>query len=418
MNNDFGIRRAELPVGSQIDAVLAGPYESLLRECLRLTRNSYLAPAGPFEYPWLDIGTGYFGFPCFGHWDIVHECYNLLLFAPQVIREQMEMYLSFIGPDGGMPGTVWGPNERNQGAPMDPKEYFHRDGFNWSRNYSHPPLWPMLLDDYFEKTNDRELLMFGLDRGLANLAWWKQNRRSLEGGFYYLDILTRLWESGVDDGVRFIDTPREPRTCIDATCHLAAMMKYLQKWAALLGRDSVRLERDIEQCEALLNKSMWDETTGFFYDIWMTNGSQRKIKSFEGFFPLMTGLADRNQVRRLVDHLINPNEFFTYHPIATVGVDEPEFELDCWRGPAWNSMTFWIVRALMQYGFKEEARKIGHQALRRSQEAFNIYGCIFEFYNSVGSDQAILWRKQKPVGACRDYLGHAPLIAMYSLIRE
>ncbi len=411
----WAAKTVPLQLDPSVQAAIQGPYQPLLDECLRLHRASYLAPVGPFQHPWQDIGVGYMAFPCFGHWDLIHECLNLLPYAPEMVRQQLDMYLSFIGEDGQMPGTVYGPKALGVNQTWDPELWYERDGCHWSRQWSHPPLWPHLVEDYFAQTNDRAFLAFCLKQGLKNLAWWKSRRGTPDGGFFYFDIVRRLWESGVDDGVRFIQAPAEPCACVDATSHLAGMMIHLQRWADTLGDPTVDLRGDIQAAQNLVRNTMWDERLGFFFDTWMTDGRVKPIFSFEGFFPLLANLATPEQARRLCDHALDPRTFFSYHPLATVAVNEATFKLDCWRGPAWNSMTYWIMRALADYGFIDAAATIGHQALKRSAEAFQTYGHIFEFYNSTDAAIEPLGRKGSPTGPCRDYLGHAPLLAMYRL---
>jgi len=83
--------------------------------------------------------------------------------------------------------------------------------------------------------------------------------------------------------------------------------------------------------------------------------------------------------------------------MSTVATDETVFKLDCWRGPAWNSMTYWIMRALADYGFHSEAAVIGWKALERTGEAFRKYGHIFGFYNSAGPEIESLGRTGIPI---------------------
>ena len=412
------IPTAELKLDSSIESIVRGPYEPLLRACIDLSRRCYLAPAGPFAHPWLDIGPGYFGHPCWGHWDIVHECVNLLPFAPEVVRRQIEMALSLMGKDGMLPATVWGPRPHGLVANLDPHIWSHEGEFRWRTDVSCAPLLAVLIDDYFRRTGDRAFLRTVLPAARKNLRWWRTHRGTSDGGFYYADILgAGLWESGVDKGVRFDHLPQRPHTCIDATCHVLLLMTCVRAWAGELGEGDASLDDAIESARCVISQHLWNERSGFFHDAWVADDHTARTMGFEGFFPLLAGAATGDQACRLRDHLMNPAEFFTYHPVATVSADSPSFELDCWRGPAWNSMTYWIVRGLMNYGFIDEAAAVAHRALQRTQEIFLAEGTIAEFYNSKGPELSVLRRKGRNTGPCRDYLGHAPLLAMWMLIR-
>jgi hypothetical protein len=117
------------------------------------------------------------------------------------------------------------------------------------------------------------------------------------------------------------------------------------------------------------------------------------------------------------EHLLNPAHFFAPHPIATVGVEDPRFELRMWRGPTWNSMTYWAARGCVRYGRGDAARQLLERALDATAAQFERTGTVWEFYHPHGGRLEDLQRKpQTPYNTpCRDYLGHNPLIAMAHL---
>jgi neutral trehalase len=155
--------------------------------------------------------------------------------------------------------------------------------------------------------------------------------------------------------------------------------------------------------------------TGFFHDIWaMPDPSKRRL-AFEGMWPVVVGAATPEQAARVIDeHLLNPDRFFAPHPICTVALDEPLFERRMWRGPAWNSMTYWAARGCLRYGRRDAAGRLLARALDASAAQFERTGTIWEFYDPLGGPPESLQRKpHTPFNApCRDYLGHNPLIAM------
>ena len=102
------------------------------------------------------------------------------------------------------------------------------------------------------------------------------------------------------------------------------------------------------------------------------------------------------------------------HPIPTVGIKDPRFELRMWRGPAWNSITYWVARGCLNYGRKDAVKTLLEKALDDSARQFEMTGTIWEFYHPFGGSPAELQRKpqRKRNMPCIDYLGHNPLIAM------
>lgn len=158
-----------------------------------------------------------------------------------------------------------------------------------------------------------------------------------------------------------------------------------------------------------------------FYDIWAIQDINLRKQAFESMWAVVVGAASNNQAQRFIDeYLLNPDVFFTNHPISTVGVNDPKFELRMWRGPVWNSMTYWAARGCLNYGRKDAASKIVEKALDATAEQFEKTGTIWEFYHPFGGSPENLQRKPKTEfnKPCKDYLGHNPIIAMVRLYKK
>ncbi len=136
-------------------------------------------------------------------------------------------------------------------------------------------------------------------------------------------------------------------------------------------------------------------------------------------WPVLAGSGTAEQANRVIDeHLLIPRRFFSEHPICTVGLEDPLFELRMWRGPAWNSMTYWAARGCVRYGRSDAARQLLERALDASARQFERTGTIWEFYHPLGGDPRELERKPhtRYNTPCPDYLGHNPLIAMARMV--
>ncbi|MCK0148026.1 hypothetical protein MWU78_20435 [Arenibacter sp. F26102] len=111
---------------------------------------------------------------------------------------------------------------------------------------------------------------------------------------------------------------------------------------------------------------------------------------------------------------MNEKVFLTKHPIATVGKTDPKFEPRMWRGPTWNSMTYWAVIGCLRYNRPLAVKKLLEMALDDTVKQFDRTGTIWEFYDSLGGKPENLVRKPqtKQNTPCKDYLGHNPVIEM------
>lgn len=353
----------------------------------------------PFSRPWEEIGPGYCYAPAFGHWDIVHQILDVLPAAPDHARDQLLNNLENQEPDGLVPGSIW----------------FREGRYEWSKEFGHPPLWPVAVEDYCELIGNDELLATCLPALTRQIGWFERSRKAEEEGYYYTDILNHKWESGIDEGVRFLEIATGPFACVDATAHVYLLYDYAARWAGRLGEDDAGFARRAEELRGFLQGQLFDPETGFFHDIWAVRQPERRRLAFEGMWPLVVGAATPEQAQRVIDeNLLHPARFFTPHPISTVAVNDPDFALRMWRGPAWNSMTYWAARGCLRYGRADAARRLLEAALDQSALQFARTGTVWEFYHPFGGRPEELQRKPHTRfnAPCRDYLGHAPLFAM------
>jgi glycogen debranching enzyme len=276
----------------------------------------------------------------------------------------------------------------------------------------------MGVDEHRRVTGSDDLVGECYPGLLRQIEWVESQRAAVDGGYYYLDIHGTWWESGVDEGVRYLDSPEEPRTCIDATSHAFLLNDTAARWSEILGHDSEPFRRKAGQIGRMIREHLWANDEEFFFDAWSVGDPGRRRISFEGFWPMIAGAASRDQADRLVDrYLLSSEHFFGAHPITTVSRSDPAFELRMWRGPAWNSMTYWVVTGCCRYQRTDAARVILRAALDATAEQFRRSGTVWEFYHPDGGAQEELARKpDTPYNMpCRDYLGHNPVIAMARL---
>jgi glycogen debranching enzyme len=374
-------------------------WRPMLAYVARLHERSTHPPRPPFPHPWEEIGPGYCYGPAFGHWDIIHAVLDVLPAEPAHARAQLLNNLAAQQKDGLVPGAIWMRDE-------EPR---------WSTDSGHPPLWPFALQEYTDLLGTDDLLKSCYEPLLRQINWFERHRHAEGPGFYYTDILNRTWESGVDEGVRFDRAQPGPFACIDATSHLYALYQAAADWAEVIGRDPTTAQERATRLRSYLQNELYDPASGFFYDAWAIQDPARQPRCFEGMWPVVVGAAAPDQAQRVIDeHLLNPDRFFTLHPICTVAHTDPSFELRMWRGPTWNSMTYWAARGCLRYRRPDAARRLVERALDASAAQFERTGTIWEFYHPHGGDPQELARKpHTPYNTpCPDYLGHNPLIAM------
>jgi putative isomerase len=391
-------------------------WRPMLRALAELHGRSVLPPTGHFPFPFESLGPGYMGGRAFGHWDLTHERLDEVRAAPGHVRNQIRNELAGQQADGLIPGLVLLGVTGSPGAvTVNPSA-----APTWKAFKAFPPVWMVAVDAYVAQTRDTAILRECLAALRRQIGWFEAKRRTPDGGFYYLDVTTNTWESGVDEGVRFLERPAAPGACVDATAHAFLLYDRAAAWSRQLGEPAEAWTAKAEALRVFIQRELWDPDSGFFYDRWSVRDPARRHRTFEGIWPLTVGAASAEQARRVIDeHLLNPQEFFTPHPIPTVARSDPKFELRMWRGPVWNSMTYWAARGCAAYGRADAARRILEAALDATAAEFARSGTIWEFYHPLQGRPNELQRK--PGGRnlpCQDYVGHNPLFAMAELWRR
>jgi glycogen debranching enzyme len=388
-----------------LDAAIDKPqWHEMLHYTLQLHEQSTHAPRPPFDYPWEEIGPGYISSPAFGHWDIVHQILDTLPTKPEHARYQILNNLVSQHDDGFLPGTIW----LKSGEPR------------WSTEAGHPPVWPVAVEAWTEYSGSNELIEFCFEPLTQQIRWFEKNRAAQPNGFFYTDILCRQWESGVDEGIRFDAAQPGRFACVDATAHLYWLYEYAARWAEMLQSTSAGYHDRAAALRRFMQDELFDEETGWFHDIWAMRDPSQRCLALEGMWPVVVGAATEEQAARVIANLLDPEKFFTAHPPSTVAVCEPTFELRMWRGPTWNSMTYWAARGCLRYDRPDAARVLLERALDATAKQFERTGKIWEFYHPRGGDPQELERKpDTPWNApFSDYLGHNPLMAMARLWEE
>ena len=380
-------------------------WEPLLLHTKELHTKSTHPPRPPFAEPWEEIGPGYIYGPAFGHWDITHACFNTMYFAYDHAVTQMKNLISLQGTDGMLPGSIWMSSDM-------PKA---------DEGISHPPVWPYAVEDLHGISGDTEIIKYFYEPLLGQIKWFEHERKADDGGFYYCDILNRQWESGIDESVRFNEVKSGAFSCVDATSHVYALYAFAEKWGERLGHETSGFREKAGVLQKFIQDRLFDDETGFFFDIWAVGNEQNRRLTFDGIWPMVVGAAGHAQAMRVIDeNLLNPERFFTTHPISTVGIHDSAFELRMWRGPAWNSMTYWAARGSARYGRPDAAVQLLERALDESSRVFNETGLMWEFYHPFGGNPKELARKpQREYNhPCPSYLGHNPFYGMALMYDE
>ncbi|MGC2637067.1 MAG: trehalase family glycosidase, partial [Acidobacteriaceae bacterium] len=182
---------------------------------------------------------------------------------------------------------------------------------------------------------------------LARYDDWLWRRRNAGDG---LLVWYNPEESGWDNASRLLPLPVKT---VDGSTMAYLLRKMLAESAQVLGRDddAARYADRAALTARSINAKMWDDRTGFYYDLSMDD-RQRPQKSPAGFTPLMTGTVTADRVARLAAHLQNPHEFATGAPVPSLSRDDPQFDTRTWgwNGPTWIPSNWLVMESFARAG--------------------------------------------------------------------
>ncbi|TPE44045.1 amylo-alpha-1,6-glucosidase [Pontibacter mangrovi] len=178
---------------------------------------------------------------------------------------------------------------------------------------------------------------------------------------------------------------------LDLNCMLVMEAKSLEAMARKLGleEEANRWKADHERRAALINKTFWDEENGFYYNVdknthRFTFKEENDLKRDEiiGFLPLWAGIADKQQAERLVSKLTDPEQFWRPYGVPSLSAKDPYYNAKgYWNGPVWVEWDYLIMRGLMDYGYKQEARELVDRVAAGMTEVLKKDHNLWEFYS-------------------------------------
>ncbi|MCG3148629.1 MAG: hypothetical protein PCFJNLEI_02074 [Verrucomicrobiae bacterium] len=230
-----------------------------------------------------------------------------------------------------------------------------------------PPLLAWAEVNYWRLTGDDSRLSQVMPKLVRFFDWIKTNRRRPSGLYWFEDS----GSSGMDNSPRsgyFAEKLNGSDVChVDLAAQQALAAECIATLARHLGDVALaaRFEQEYREIATVVQLYHWNKATGFFYDVFNRDDPAARHnhlnhKTVAGFWPLVAGICTADQVAALIKHLLNPAEFWTRHPVASLSKDDPNFDPGggYWLGGVWPPMNYMIAKGLQRSGRADLARRV------------------------------------------------------------
>ncbi|MGI4831635.1 MAG: trehalase family glycosidase [Janthinobacterium lividum] len=171
-------------------------------------------------------------------------------------------------------------------------------------------------------------------------------------------------------------------------CLNSLLFKYeqdLAHFADLLGKpeESAHWTAVAEARRIAIDKYLWNEKAGFFFDYNTVTGKQSTYEYLSGYYPLWAGLANLRQAKQLELHLAD----FEHDGGLAMSTFVSGTQWDLPYG--WAPSNWFAVQGLERYRMHEDARRLARKFSSTVVENFLRDGTIREKYNVVSGSANI-----------------------------
>ena len=191
----------------------------------------------------------------------------------------------------------------------------------------------------------------------------------------------------------------------DLNAMLVSEAKSLAYMAKELGlnNESSKWNEDANKRISLINRKLWDERSGFYFNVKKENDSftfkdsdDLKIKEIIGFLPLWADVPDTIKTKILMKSLTNPDEFWRNYGVPTLSAKDDYYNpIGYWNGPVWVQWNYLIFRGLLDYGYYAEAEELSDRVMLNIAYHLKKDHVFWEFYSAddlqAGWNQTYIW---------------------------
>jgi hypothetical protein len=334
-----------------------------------------------------------------GH-QVLHESLSMLAYVyldAQSAQNSQRVYMEQQGQDGLI---------AYRHGPRGPQTYPHKGMPTTSA-----PFYSWINWEIYQVSRDKAFLEEAYKSGVMYTEWLFRNRDTdqdslFEWGPYGIIENVRDWYNVIFQvsEERYLDIDKEDISdeleCLDLSLMVINEMRCLGKMALELGKldDANQWFEKSNHIEKLVNETMWDEESGFFYHVDKVNHSftfmdrDLRRKEIIGFLPMWAKAVSEERAAILMESLLDTNQFWRKYGVPTLSAADPWYtphvDYCCkWNGPVWLLWDYMVFRGLLNYGYEKEARELADKMILAVNTQL---GKNHNFWESYSPDNEVL----------------------------
>jgi hypothetical protein len=198
-----------------------------------------------------------------------------------------------------------------------------------------------------------------------------------------------VYESGMDNSPMWEELGYDPATrsmgqaCVDLCSMAALSARIIAVLCERTGEDPRPFIEDYRRIHWAVNRRLWG--ADLIYHNLRVDGSQAERITPTSFYPLLAGLAGKDQAAAMIaSHLRNREAFWGQPMIPSVPRNSPyhDGDGDYWRGRIWPPMNYLVWAGLRQYN-PAEANNLAERSRELFDEEWSRHGDVHENYSAV-----------------------------------
>jgi putative isomerase len=265
---------------------------------------------------------------------------------------------------------------------------------------SKPPLAAWAAWKIYEETKDKSFLKELYPKLVKYHKWWYDERDHNKNGLCEYGATqdnkgASLWESGMDNAIRFDDIKllknkdgaySMDQESVDLNSYLYAEKNYLAKIAEVLElkEEAALYTKDAGELKTKIQDTFYDKTKGYFFDSKLEPKRLLDVYGPEGWIPLWANAATPAQAESVRRAILDGGKFDTKVPFPTVSADNPKLDVKgYWRGSVWLDQSYFAIVGLRNYNFTRNARRYTERTFDKIEGFVNSNKPIRENYNPL-----------------------------------